>query len=315
MVTPETLYLDSLRGQFDTDAFLSPYSDIVALMVFEHQMHLMNLFTRLGWQARYALSQHVFEQKYLGETINDLADYMLFVDEAPLANPIHGTSGFAKTFTSEGRQDKKGRSLRQLDLKRRLMRYPCSYMIYSEAFDGLPAQARAAVYERIWQILSGRDKRAKYARLYLAPFTVEEISEYVHGVFGSRDTSQELANWLFDKTLGHPFFLTFISRKLLVHGWGLYPGKPVPPLARNSPATRTREILLRFGQVSDREDELLRALAKSSEQEFTPSQFVKQSDYVYFRRLTDKGLLVRTRRGKYKLYHPLFKLFLQASKP
>ena len=166
-IGPETLNLDSLKGKFDTDAFLSPYSDIVALMVFEHQMHLMNLFTRLGWQARYALSQHGFEQKYVRDTINDLVDYMLFVDEAPLANPIRGTSGFAEKFSSAGPHDSKGRSLRQLGLEGRLMRYPCSYMIYSEAFDALPAQARAAVYERMWQILSGKERSVKYARLSL----------------------------------------------------------------------------------------------------------------------------------------------------
>jgi hypothetical protein len=172
MVTPETLNLDSLKTKFDTNAFLSPYSDIVALMVFEHQMHLMNLFTRMGWQARYALhpvgqSARV-GQNYLRNTTNDLVDYMLFVDEAPLANAIHGTSGFAEKFSAEGPHDSHGRSLRQLDLERRLMRYPCSYMIYSEAFDALPTEARQAVYDRMWQILAGKDKRPKYARLSLA---------------------------------------------------------------------------------------------------------------------------------------------------
>lgn len=179
MVTRETLNLDSLKSKFDTDAYLSPYSDIVALMVFEHQMRMMNLFTRLGWQTRYALSQPGaskplrnpkgldFNQKYLRDTINDLVDYMLFVDEAPLANRIQGTSGFTEKFSSDGPRDSHGRSLRQLDLERRLMRYPCSYMIYSEAFDALPAQARDAVYRRMWQILSGEDRAARYARLSL----------------------------------------------------------------------------------------------------------------------------------------------------
>jgi hypothetical protein len=172
VVGPETLNLDSLRGKFDTGAYLSPYSDIIALMVFEHQMHLMNLFTRLGWQARYVLhpvgqSANV-GQNYLRKTTDDLVDYMLFADEAPLADAIHGTSGFAEKFSAEGPRDNHGRSLRQLDLERRLMRYPCSYMIYSEAFDALPAEARDSVYERMWQILSGKEKSARYARLSLA---------------------------------------------------------------------------------------------------------------------------------------------------
>jgi hypothetical protein len=174
-VGSETLNLDSLMGKFDTSAYLSPYSDIVALMVFEHQMHIMNLFTRLGWRARYALhpvggqsARGFVGQNYLRDTTNEVVDYMLFVDEAPLANSIHGTSGFAEKFSAKGPHDSKGRSLRQLSLERRLMRYPCSYMIYSEAFDALPIEAQQAVYDRMWQILSGKDKSPKYARLSLA---------------------------------------------------------------------------------------------------------------------------------------------------
>jgi hypothetical protein len=167
-IGPETLNLNSLKGKFDTDAYLAPYSDIVALMVFEHQMHIMNLFTRLGWQARYALSHPGREQTHWRATASELVDYMLFVAEAPLVNPIHGTSGFAEKFSNDGPHDRKGRSLKQLDLERRLMRYPCSYMIYSEAFDALPAEARDAVYNRLWQILSGTENNPKYARLSLA---------------------------------------------------------------------------------------------------------------------------------------------------
>jgi hypothetical protein len=144
-------------------------------MVFEHQMHMMNLFTRIGWQTRGGQYHHSLDVKALATTAEELVDYMLFVDEAPLANGIQGTSGFSERFSSEGPYDSKGRSLRQLDLERHLMRYPCSYMIYSEAFDSLPPEAREAVYRRMWQILSGKDRDGsgkeadgKYARLLLA---------------------------------------------------------------------------------------------------------------------------------------------------
>ena len=93
---------------------------------------------------------------------------MLFVDEAPLAGKIEGTSGFAEMFSVEGPRDSRGRSLRQFDLERRLMRYPCSYMIYSPLFDGLPAAAKDAIYSRMWEILSGQDKQPAYSRLSLA---------------------------------------------------------------------------------------------------------------------------------------------------
>ena len=93
---------------------------------------------------------------------------MLFVDEAPLAGRIEGTSGFTQMFSAEGPRDSKGRSLRQLDLERRLMRYPCSYMIYSPLFDALPATAKEAIYARMWEVLSGQDKEPPSSRLSLA---------------------------------------------------------------------------------------------------------------------------------------------------
>jgi hypothetical protein len=102
------------------------------------------------------------------EAAREVVDYMLFVDEARLAGKIEGTSGFAEAFSAIGPRDTRGRSLRQLDLTRRLMRYPCSYMIYSPAFDALPAIAKDAIYRRLWQVLSGEDKQLAYRRLSLA---------------------------------------------------------------------------------------------------------------------------------------------------
>lgn len=168
IVTDQTLNLASLAGRFDTDAYLSPYSDIVALMVFEHQMHMMNLLTRIGWQARYLVRNgNVLDLQANGlrASAEDLVDYMLFVDEVPLPNKIEGTSGFAEKFSAEGPNDSRGRSLRQFDLEHRLMRYPCSYMIYSDAFDALPSEAKDAIYQRMWLILSGSMTEAKYTRL------------------------------------------------------------------------------------------------------------------------------------------------------
>jgi hypothetical protein len=158
--------LDSLKTKLDTRLYLTPYSDVVALMVFDHQMHMMNLLTRVAWEARYV---KVVRPGTLAARMHSAAeefvDYLLFVDEAPLDGKIRGSSGFAEKFASQGPQDSKGRSLRQFDLERRLMRYPCSYMIYSEAFDSLPAEAKDAIYQRMWSVLSGKVSGGKYARL------------------------------------------------------------------------------------------------------------------------------------------------------
>ena len=163
--------LESLAGQFDTKGFLSPYSDIAALMVLEHQTHMTNLLTRLGWEARLASYEAPRTNGEATDRVRnaarDLVDYLLFVDEAPLPGRVQGSSGFAEKFSAEGPRDRLGRSLRQLDLERRLMRYPCSYMIYSSAFDALPAAAKDAIYKRMWQVLSGEEKGAPYTRLSL----------------------------------------------------------------------------------------------------------------------------------------------------
>jgi hypothetical protein len=161
----ETLRLQSLEGEFDTRGYLSPYSDVVALMVFNHQIRMTDLITRVGWEARAASAGK--RGQLLRDAAKELVDYMLFVDESPLSGRIRGTSGFTEKFAAEGPRDGHGRSLRQLDLEKRLMRYPCSYMIYTQAFDSLPAEARTAIYQRMWQVLSGEEKSARYARLSL----------------------------------------------------------------------------------------------------------------------------------------------------
>ena len=146
-------------------------SDIVALLVFNHQMHMMNLITRIGWDVRCALHDKVSNSSIaamLTQAAAEFVDYLLFIDEAPLPGPVHGASGFAERFAGEGPVDSHGRSLRQLDLKTRLMRYPCSYMIYSTAFDSLPDQAKIAIYQRMWQVLSGAEQGSRYARLSAA---------------------------------------------------------------------------------------------------------------------------------------------------
>jgi hypothetical protein len=143
-------------------------SDIVALLVFDHQMYMTNLITRVGWEVRCALYDKMPSHEFrtlLRDSAKELVDYLLFIDEAPLPGPVRGTSGFAENFASGGPFDSHERSLRQLDLRTRLFRYPCSYMIYSQAFDSMPEQARTAIYERMWQVLSGAEKGSRYARL------------------------------------------------------------------------------------------------------------------------------------------------------
>jgi hypothetical protein len=163
--------LDSGAKAFDTSAYLTPHSDVVALLVLNHQQHMSNLLIRLGWEARVAghdASRPGVKLPNVRESARELVDYMLFVDEAPLPSPVKGSTSFSQDFSAKGPRDSRGRSLRELDLTRRLLRYPCSYMIYSEAFDALPPAAKNDVYERLWEVLSGKETGKAYAELSVA---------------------------------------------------------------------------------------------------------------------------------------------------
>lgn len=157
--TRNTQNLTSLKGKIDPGTYLSQTSDIVALMTLEHQTRMTNLMIRAGWDAR------VGEASRLDADVESLVGYMLFTDEAKLYDPVEGVSTFTKTFTQRGPRDHQGRSLRDFDLKTRMFRYPLSYMIYSDAFDAMPTAVRDHVYQRLYDILSGKDTSPKFARL------------------------------------------------------------------------------------------------------------------------------------------------------
>jgi hypothetical protein len=90
---------------------------------------------------------------------------MLFSDEAPLTDTVAGTSGFAAEFTSRGPRDSKGRSLRDFDLKHRLLKYPMSYLVYSKSFDDMPPELLQYVERRFREVLSGEDTSPAFAHL------------------------------------------------------------------------------------------------------------------------------------------------------
>ena len=171
-----TQNVTSLADKFDTSKYLAPTSDIVALMVLEHQVRMTNLIIRIGWDVRVAEHDKTLASAgpQLNAEIEELVAYMLFGDEDPLKEPVAGVSTFTKTFAARGPRDPQGRSLRDFNLKTRLFRYPLSYMIYSAAFDDMPDYARERVYRLLYDILTGEDKRESVADLSLARLTTED---------------------------------------------------------------------------------------------------------------------------------------------
>jgi len=161
----------NLKDRFDTSAYLTPHSDIVALMVLEHQAEMHNFIARAGIQTRLALHEEAELNRELGRAADyrsetttrriknacdPLVKYMLCCNEAPLTDAIAGTSSFAQEFVQRGPRDGQGRSLRDLDVRTRLFKYPCSYLIYSPAFAALPAEAQDYTLHRLYDVLQGR---------------------------------------------------------------------------------------------------------------------------------------------------------------
>ena len=165
--TSNQVFVDWMNSAPETRGYLSAASDNVALLVFDHQMRAANLLTRVNWEARVAANggRAIATDSTVRGLVDQLADYLLFVGEAPLPFPLTPRAGFAARFQSTIPKDRKGRSFGQLNVETRLLQYPCSYMIYSDAFDGLTPDVKTAVYGRMLEILSGRDTRAAYTRL------------------------------------------------------------------------------------------------------------------------------------------------------
>jgi hypothetical protein len=164
-----TANLTSVKGLFDLTGYPTPFSDIVPQLVLAHQARMSNLIARVGWEARVAASAPSADATArVREAAVDLVDYMLFIDEAPLSPGVASGSGFTTVFAARGPKDSQGRSLRDFDLKQRLFRYPCSYMIYTDAFDAMPATAKDAVYARLITVLGGRATEPRYKTLTAA---------------------------------------------------------------------------------------------------------------------------------------------------
>jgi len=158
-ISEATLNRATLPERVDAAAYPRATSDIGALMVFDHQGQAINLLTRLGWEPRVAFAEGRldFSKGDLREIARETAEYLAFGGEAALSEPVRGVSTFARSFSTSGPRDRKGRSLRELDLQSRLFKYRCSYMIYSPAFDALPAQAKAAVLTRLREVITDSD--------------------------------------------------------------------------------------------------------------------------------------------------------------
>jgi len=165
--TTDAHNLTSLAAKVNLAGYVAQTSDVVALMVLEHQTRMTNLIIRTAWETRVAQydGKLTEAEPRLNTDIDELVAYMLFAEETPLKDPVEGVSTFTKTFPLRGPRDKQGRSLRDFDLKTRMFRYPLSYMIYSEAFDDMPDWVRDRVYRKLYEVLTNANTGERFARI------------------------------------------------------------------------------------------------------------------------------------------------------
>lgn len=172
----------SLDRFFSAKPYLTNSSDIVALMVLEHQCTMHNKLTDANKSAREAITRQHDLQKAFGEPITDVpqgsaltviksqADkvvkHLLFCEEYELKDGgVEGNPAYQEAFRKERHDTKDGRSLKDFQLLTRLFKYRCSYMIYSKSFDVMPAPLKSEVYDRLWKVLNNEDKSPEFAHL------------------------------------------------------------------------------------------------------------------------------------------------------
>ena len=153
--------LNNVQSRFDPSRYLTPNSDLAALLVMTHQTRIHNLITR----TQFDVAAAVDDQERIKAAVEPLVRGMLFVWEAGFEEPVAGNTTFASDFARVGPHDRQGRSLRELDLQKRLLRYPLSYLVYSEQFDALQAPAKRQFFRRVRDILTGENSSKDFSHL------------------------------------------------------------------------------------------------------------------------------------------------------
>lgn len=157
--------------RFDASRYLLPTSDILPQLVHEHQGGFVNRVLRAGYTARTLLHESKgrltpAQSAELDEQARIVTRYVLFADEASLpGGGVEGDAAFKADFLRVRRAGPMGASLRDFDLKTRLFRYRCSYLIYSPIFTALPAEMKQRIFRQLSAALNWTKPAPEYAYL------------------------------------------------------------------------------------------------------------------------------------------------------
>lgn len=174
--------VSDLSAFFDTSRYPRSRSDIVALMTLEHQTSVQNILTRANHSALRAMHMQTCLQKELGEPVQnqpigsarriidhgaeDVLRALLFHEEAALpAGGIEGAEDFQTAFASQARRSSDGRSLKDFQLRTRLFKYRCSYMIHGLTFQHLEPHLKKTVLSQLERILMEKKITPTFAYL------------------------------------------------------------------------------------------------------------------------------------------------------
>ena len=180
--TPATLRPADLSGLIDPGPYLAATSDVVALLVLEHQTALQNVLTRAAFASRRMIAYQRSLQRQFGEpetdepvfdsvrsvfrgAAQDIVDRLLCRGEAPLPAGIVGAPAFRAAWAEGAPRDPAGRSLRDLHLEGRLLRHRCSPLIHSAMLAALPEPLRALVFAQLAAALGDGEVAGRYAYL------------------------------------------------------------------------------------------------------------------------------------------------------
>lgn len=161
--------LTDLKGVIDTKAYLQRTSDIVALMVMEHQIAAHNALTKAAFTTRKMLHRQRELARYWNEPNRAMSEttqrviesqatqllrVFLFTDEFELESwGVEGNQAFQTAFLKQAKLDSSGRSLRDFHLLSRLFKHRLSYMIYSRSFRSLPKEIKSVFLHKLEQML------------------------------------------------------------------------------------------------------------------------------------------------------------------
>ncbi|QTN31363.1 hypothetical protein HZ994_03130 [Akkermansiaceae bacterium] len=167
---PDRAEMDDLRSEIDVTRYLRPTSDIVALLVLEHQCRMHTLLNAASMN--YRRSRHFSgiidpsadpDKGSAGSVAESWAekitDCMFFKDEADLGEGVEGNAAFQNALIARYPQTAKGESLADFRLYGRIFKRRCSFMIYSDAFRSLPPTVKSLVLAKMRVALAGGDQR------------------------------------------------------------------------------------------------------------------------------------------------------------